>query len=147
MARKYQVSRKIYEIEKKLFSLSFWAEVGKSMGWPTEGSKSEAYDIIFSLDNKDQAKLFDYKLQKSKRHIDVKNRWVLQPDEIAQAFSFNNWEEFELAMRGRSVDVPEMVRLLTKGYGQQDNEGRRLKAQIDKLFNDDLEKGIVEIID
>jgi hypothetical protein len=117
------------------------------MGWPAEGSKSEAYDIIFSLNDEDQAKLFDYKLQKSKREIDAKKRWFLQPDEIAQAFSLNNWEEFELAMRGRSVDVPEIVRLLSKGHGQQSNDGRRLKAQLDKLLNDEIEKDLIEIIE
>ncbi len=147
MARKYQVSRKIYEIEKKLFSLSFWAEVCKVMGWPAEGSKSEAYDIIFSLNDEDQAKLFDYKLQKSKAAHHSTKRWVFQPDEIAQAFGLNNWDEFELEMRGRSVDVSEIVRLLTKGHGQQSNDGRRLKAQLDKLLNDEIEKDLIEIIE
>jgi hypothetical protein len=60
---------------------------------------------------------------------------------------YDTWEDFELTTLGRNIDIAKMVSLLTDGHGQQSNDGRRLKAQLEKLFNDRIERDLFEIID
>ena len=147
MARKFKVSRKIHELEKKLFSSTFWVEVNKGMGQDPTLSKVAAYDAIFSLSVEEQAVLFAYRAQKAKAVPASMERWDMSPDEIANAMGYDTWEDFELTTLGRNIDIAKMVSLLTDGHGQQSNDGRRLKAQLEKLFNDRIERDLFEIID
>jgi hypothetical protein len=146
MPRKFKVSRKIYELEKKLFSRTFWAKVNEGMGNAECAAeiKAQAYDIIFSLSLEDQAALFEYRAHKDKAHRAAYKRQEMCCDEIANAFGYETWEDFAL---GRKVNIAKMVSLLTNGEGQQSNRGRRLKAQLEKLFHDSTEQDLIEIID
>ena len=147
MARKFKVSRKIYELEKKLFSSTFWVYVNKGMGQDPTTSKVAAYDYIFSLSVEEQAVLLAYRAQKAKAVPAAMERWDMSPDEIANAMGYDTWQDFELTTLGRNIDIAKIVSLLTDGRGQQSNDGRRLKAQLEKLFNDQIERDLFEIID
>lgn len=139
MARKYKVSRKIYNASRQLSVFEMCRNA------------QEYFDYLQKLTVTEQAELFAFRAHKERAMQEAWERLDFNPDKIAQMFNdVENWEDFKRQtrcwLRGHNVDTGKMVSLLRE-EGQQSNEGRRLKAQLEKLLNGTTEKDLFEITD
>ena len=148
MARKFKVRRKIHQANRQLSVYELGAKNSSDFA---EKSKAAYFDYIQKLTPEERAQLFRYKADREKAMTLAWERLEFAPDEIAQKFGLKDWKEFKRKtscwINGHNVDIGKMVSLITNGDGQQSNEGRRLKAQLEKLLNDQIEKDFFDVID
>jgi hypothetical protein len=148
MARKFIVQRKIHRASSQL---GVFEMLSKGSGDFSDKNKVAYFDYLQELSVEDRAQLFRYRADRERALALAWERLDFDPDEIAQKFGVDCWREFKQQtycwINGHNVNTAKMVSLLTDGHGQQYNEGRRLKAQLDKLLNDQLESDFFTITD
>jgi hypothetical protein len=146
MAAPIKISRKLYQLSK---SLDRWARMAKSGTWEPTKVKVKSFDLIFSLNKKDQAKLFEFRAaeERAKESIEAKYDWAMI-EGLARSLGFEDFKALEIStFRTRytlhredpdyRVDTSKMVGDYLDG-GQNHGSGAKLKRHLDELLNNEV---------
>ena len=167
MARSFPISRKLYDLNKKLGkSVGYAKWLSKNLDVVVRGKKVtaytemvrlkvEAFDMIFDLSLDEQAKLFEYREFKKRADRSIWKKYDLgQLEELARSlghkdlFDLVGWATFERWDRTKPglvlikrIDTGKMVSDFLDG-GQQSDDGVKLKRHLDQLLNDDFSERV-----
>jgi hypothetical protein len=146
MARNFIISRKLYDLNCQLGRHAVDVRYGDESG--IAEAKSAAYDCIFSLNENEQAKLFEYRAFVSEKADErFYGRYANLLEDVARFLGHEDFNELLVQSMlerrdsdsgridpNKRVDTGKMVSEYFK-EGQQSPEGKKLKRLLDETLN------------